>query len=174
MSNEAVCILLDEGLTEDAEELPDELTINTAVQLSFQRAMQMLACATSDLPEVCLRFAVDVDVQQLNEQWRGKNAVTDVLSFPMQEHPPFNVQEPLGDIILALPFVIQEARQRDLKPSAHIIHLIVHGVLHLCGFDHIDDPEAEQMQALEADILLQLGLHHPYPDNTQEADSTHV
>lgn len=115
-----------------------------------------------DFPEICIRFADDQSVQELNRSWRNKDSVTDVLSFPMQDEPPFQQDEPLGDIILALPFVLEEAKRLELNPTHHMLHLIIHGTLHLLGFDHIADDDAATMQRLEVAIMRQLGLHHPY------------
>jgi probable rRNA maturation factor len=115
-------------------------------------------------PHICVRFAHDDDVKSLNAKWRNKDSVTDVLSFPMQEKPPYHNEEPLGDMILAMPFVEQEALRLNLDVSAHIIHLIIHSTLHLLGYDHITQHDASVMQALECDIMQTLHLHHPYPD----------
>ncbi len=150
----------------DADEEPFEAPqhIDAAVEA---------ACAVAEMvaikPELCIRFATDAAIRALNEQWRHKDAVTDVLSFPMQE-APFDLSEPLGDIALAVPFIRQEADRLGLSTDAHFLHLIIHATLHLLGFDHMDDAEAARMQALEAKAMQRLGLHHPYPsaDRTLE------
>ena len=137
------------------------------------RAAVVAACrvagmaATADAITLCIRLAGDEAVQALNSQWRGKDRVTDVLSFPMQE-PPIDLREPLGDIALAYPFVWQEAARLALTPAAHLVHLVVHATLHLLGYDHIDDAEALTMQRLEQQAMRQLGLHNPYPDLMRE------
>jgi len=115
-------------------------------------------------PSICIRFAANDIVQQLNAEWRNQDKVTDVLSFPMQEADDINSEESLGDMVLAVPFVLDEAMRLDVDQDAHIYHLIAHSTLHLLGYDHMNDEEAEQMQRLENTIMLKLGLHKPYPE----------
>jgi len=157
-------LLIDEGV--DEEPLPS----TTAVQQAVITACRAAGLDT-DTPDICIRFAPDTEVQELNAQWRGKDKVTDVLSFPQQEGPVFDPSQPLGDIILAVPFVIQEADRLGLPPIDHALHLVVHGTLHLLGHDHILDADADAMQQLERDVMRQLKLHDPYPD---EASTTNV
>jgi len=114
---------------------------------------------------VCIRFASNSSVQQLNALWRNKDAVTDVLSFPMQDAPDFLPQQPLGDIVLAVPLIDDAATSLALTVEDHAMHLIIHGMLHLLGYDHQDDAEACMMQSLECQCMQRLGLHNPYPDN---------
>jgi len=114
-------------------------------------------------PQICIRFAHNQNVQALNAQWRNQDKVTDVLSFPMQENH-YHDGEPLGDIVLAVPFIEQEALRLGLDVQAHALHLIIHSTLHLLGHDHIEQQDAAIMQTLECDIMQKLHLHHPYPD----------
>jgi len=147
-------ILVDEGI---ALPMTEEQVIQ-AVQAS---------CVTLKQEEklsLCVRFSSDEEVQSLNAQWRNMDKVTDVLSFPMQDEEELDIEESLGDIILAVPFVQQEAERLKLSLQNHITHLIVHGTLHLLGYDHINDAEAVEMQQLENQVMNQLGLHIPYPD----------
>jgi len=118
------------------------------------------------IPHLCIRFAPDEEIRQLNHQWRGLDKVTDVLSFPMQEADHIDITESLGDIALAVPFVQQEAKRLELEPDAHLCHLVVHSTLHLLGYDHIDDEQALEMQQLERLAMQQLQLHDPYPELT--------
>jgi len=143
----------------DADEEPFKppQQIETAVEIACS-----VAGFTATEPELCIRFSGDAEICALNHQWRNKDAVTDVLSFPMQD-APVDVSEFLGDIALAVPFVRQEADRLGLDLDAHILHLIIHATLHLLGFDHIDDADAARMQALEIQAMQQMGLHHPYP-----------
>jgi len=129
----------------------------------------LAACNTAGFsaqPELCVRFASDAAVRALNRQWRGLDTVTDVLSFPMQEGPDYDFNMPLGDIALAARFVYQQAGLLDLPVQDHALHLIIHAVLHLLGFDHISDAEATHMQKLEQAIMRHLGLHDPYPNHS--------
>jgi len=122
-------------------------------------------------PSLCIRFSDNGAVQQLNAEWRDKDKVTDVLSFPMQDRDDLDADESLGDMILAVPFVQAEAKRLDLSEEAHTTHLIVHGTLHLLGYDHIENQEAEVMQRLENKIMSQLGLHQPYPEWIDEVQA---
>jgi len=148
-------ILVDNDVDAD---LPSQACIESTVRLTYEKAVHQKAS-----PQVCIRFAHDGIIQTLNAQWRGKDKLTDVLSFPMQDGDTYTPEEPLGDIILAMPFVIDEAQRLGCEPHAHIQHLIIHGMLHLLGYDHIHDDEAYTMQALESEIMKELHLHQPYP-----------
>jgi probable rRNA maturation factor len=108
---------------------------------------------------VCL---VDEDTMTgLNSRYRGKDSSTNVLSFPA-ELPP-GVEHPLlGDIVLCAAVINREAREQHKSPEAHWSHMLVHGSLHLLGYDHVDPREAEAMEALETGILSGLGYACPY------------
>ncbi len=118
-----------------------------------------------------LLFTTDEEVHALNKQWRHKDKPTNVLSFPMLERddlldlskdgPP----EMLGDLALAYETCASEARDKNVSLSDHAAHLIVHGLLHLAGHDHVDsDAQAEAMEALEIAALAKLGIADPYGD----------
>jgi probable rRNA maturation factor len=119
---------------------------------------------------VCL--STNDEVQTLNAQWRKKNNPTNVLSFPMLEPDEIDASANtddgeilLGDIILAHGVCVAEADEKAISLADHVTHLIIHGTLHLLGYDHIDDAEAEQMEALEVKALASLGLGNPYSDH---------
>ena len=97
----------------------------------------------------------DAFIQSLNRDYRNKNAPTNVLSFP-QDLPM------LGDLVFALETLEKECKEQDKSFEAHLLHLTVHGTLHLLGHDHIDDGEAQIMEALEIEILDTLGVKNPY------------
>ena len=109
---------------------------------------------------------VDADEgQALNRHYRGKDYATNVLSFPAEvpEGLPKNVKFPLlGDLVICAPVVAREASEQGKTVTAHYAHLTVHGVLHLLGWDHEDDKEAEAMEQLEREILADLGIADPY------------
>ena len=111
-------------------------------------------------------LADDGMVRQLNATYRGKDAATNVLSFPFQAPPGGMPQDMpyLGDVVLAAETVLLEAAERGIAPTAHLQHLVVHGLLHLLGFDHDTDAEAERMEHLEAQILATLGIANPYAE----------
>jgi len=153
-------IMVDDDVDAD---LPNQPSIESAVCLTCKAATNNII-----IPHVCIRFAHDNVVQALNSQWRNKDKVTDVLSFPMQEGDIYAADEPLGDIILAMPFVLHEAQRLQHEAHAHILHLIIHGMLHLLGHDHIHDDDACIMQRLESQIMKELHLHPPYPDEISD------
>lgn len=111
--------------------------------------------------ELTVRIVDENEGVLLNEQWRGGKGATNVLSFPAADD--FNMlPELLGDIIICAPVVEREAYEQDKEPEAHWAHMIVHGTLHLLGYDHQDDEEAQMMEALEIDRLGKLGYANPY------------
>lgn len=118
--------------------------------------------------EVSLRFVDDETIRELNRDYRGKDSATNVLSFPMAE--PEELEDPkflgkeflLGDIVIAHETTRTEAQAQDKLLAAHVTHLIVHGTLHLLGYDHETDEEAEAMESLERSILASLGVPDPY------------
>ena len=114
--------------------------------------------------EIALLFTGDDAVAELNAQWRGKQGPTNVLSFPAPAGMPVPKGEPrpLGDIVLAHGVIAREAADQGKTLHDHTAHLIVHGVLHLLGFDHETGAEAEDMERLEARILKGLGVSDPY------------
>ncbi len=108
-----------------------------------------------------IRIVDDVESQMLNRDYRGKDRPTNVLSFPMEL--PEELDLPiLGDLVICAPVVAREAEQQDKSLQAHWAHMVIHGVLHLQGYDHIADDEAEEMEALEIRLLQQLGFANPY------------
>lgn len=111
--------------------------------------------------EVTVRIVDNEESQQLNHDYRGKDKPTNVLSFPFQCPP--GIELPLlGDLVICAPVVAAEATEQQKSLQAHWAHMVVHGSLHLLGFDHINDDDAEQMEAEEVTILQQLGFTNPY------------
>ncbi|MDX8407250.1 MAG: rRNA maturation RNase YbeY [Mariprofundaceae bacterium] len=157
-------VLIDEDV--DEHPLPSPASIRQAALAALTAAGFEIEAANQ--PELCIRFAADADIRALNRQWRNKDQVTDVLSFPLQEGPDFDISQGLGDIALAVPFILTEAGRMGLAAQDHCLHLIVHACLHLVGFDHIRDADAAVMQPLERQAMLRLGLHDPYPNSEEE------
>jgi probable rRNA maturation factor len=115
--------------------------------------------------EVSLVLTSDSEQRVLNRDWRGIDKSTNVLSFPQIE--PFGpVSGLLGDIILARETVAREAEEQGIAFTDHFTHLVVHGFLHLLGYDHMDDDEALAMEGLETQILASLGVADPYADDS--------
>lgn len=113
--------------------------------------------------EVSLVFSSDEQVREINAEWRGQDKPTNVLSFPAFPLSPGGKPGPmLGDIIVARETVEREAVDLDKSFTDHLTHLMVHGFLHLFGYDHMDSEEAERMESLETRILASLGLSDPY------------
>ncbi len=110
---------------------------------------------------VVIRLVDSDESRQLNRDYRGVDKPTNVLSFPY-EAPAEIADEFLGDMIICAPVVEQEARQQNKPLKAHWAHMVVHGMLHLQGYDHQGDEQAEQMERLEGEILATLGFPDPY------------
>lgn len=119
--------------------------------------------------EISIRLTDDDEVQTLNAQYRGKDKPTNVLSFPMVQPDLLeglsnsdDGEVLLGDIVLAAGVVAREAAERGISITDHATHLIVHGLLHLVGYDHEHDAEAEAMEEMERHALASLGIANPY------------
>lgn len=110
--------------------------------------------------EVALRLVDEEEGRELNRDYRGKDYATNVLTFPLAEEPHL-----MGDIILCAPVVLQEAKDQQKSIEAHFAHLTVHGVLHMHGYDHETEAEAELMEMLETEIVMKLGYPDPYKEN---------
>ena len=116
--------------------------------------------------ELSILFTSNAAMAELNRVWRGKAEATNVLSFPAAGGAPAGLPRSLGDIALAAGVVEAEAMAQAKPLANHTAHLIIHGVLHLLGFDHADDASAEAMERLETQAMARLGLPDPYGDAT--------
>ncbi|MDK1491684.1 rRNA maturation RNase YbeY [Sinorhizobium sp. 7-81] len=122
-----------------------------------------------DPPELSLVFTDDVSMQVINAEWRSQDKPTNVLSFPAFPVTPGKMPGPmLGDIVVAYETLKREAAELEKPFDAHLMHLLVHGFLHLFGYDHLEDNEAERMEGLETRILARLGLSDPYGDRSPD------
>lgn len=111
--------------------------------------------------DVVLRFVDEEESQYLNRTFRGKDRPTNVLSFAFESPPGIDLPY-LGDLVICAPVVECEARQQNKLLEAHYAHMVVHGVLHLLGYDHQDEAQAEIMEALEIELLGRLNYANPY------------
>jgi probable rRNA maturation factor len=111
--------------------------------------------------ELTVRIVDTEESHQLNHDYRGKDKPTNVLSFPF-EAPPGMELDLLGDLIICRQVVEKEAEEQNKPLLAHWAHMVVHGSLHLLGYDHIEDDEAEEMESLETEIMQTMGFEDPY------------
>jgi probable rRNA maturation factor len=116
----------------------------------------------SKIQALCIRIVGAAESRKLNLQWRGKDKPTNVLSFPAGSTHPSPATRVLGDLAICAPVVAREAREQGKTLSAHWAHMVVHGVLHLLGYDHVKNRDAEQMEAREIAILSHFGYQDPY------------
>ena len=148
-------VQVDLQIESTAQDLPElsqlELWVSKAIQ----------AQTKASAPELTVRIVDEEESQALNSEYRGKDKPTNVLSFPF-EAPEFVEIELLGDLIVCAPVVAKESQQQGKALEAHWAHMIIHGTLHLQGYDHIDEQEAEEMEGLEISILHDLGYTNPY------------
>ncbi|MEH6388199.1 rRNA maturation RNase YbeY [Pseudomonas profundi] len=111
--------------------------------------------------ELTIRLVDADESRELNHEYRGKDYATNVLSFPSDLPPELNIPL-LGDLVICVPVVLQEAAEQGKTAEAHWAHMVIHGCLHLLGYDHIEDTEAEEMETLERQLLGELGISDPY------------
>ena len=146
-----------------------EKAVDTAVRFA---AIPELADPAVPI-SVSIKLSDNAEVHALNKEWRDKDKPTNVLSFPMLDDEELDAllagtydapEIMLGDIISAYEICVAEAKEKDIPVAHHATHLVIHGMLHLLGHDHIEDDEAELMEALEVKALASMGLHNPYTD----------
>jgi probable rRNA maturation factor len=119
------------------------------------------ALQENDDAALTLRLVDEAESRELNSRFRGKDAPTNVLSFPAELPPGIDIPL-LGDIVICAPLVHEEAAAQNKPVQAHWAHLVIHGVLHLLGHDHQDEQEAREMETIEVDLLFSLGIPNPY------------
>lgn len=140
------------------EHIDPDAIANKALSTAILHVVNKL---TSDA-EVSVLFCDDATTQGLNKNWRGLDKPTNVLSFPTVEFPEPNGPHLLGDIIVSFETCKNEAEGLSLPMETHVVHLLVHGLLHLLGYDHVDDEGAGKMENLEVLILKEMGIANPY------------
>ncbi len=130
----------------------------------LETASSYLSDYSFENSEVSVVLSTSQNVHQLNLQYREKDKPTNILSFPINDNG--NTDGPLGDLVLAYEVVKEEAKNEDKSFQDHTTHLLLHGLLHLLGHDHIEDEEAETMEALEIKVLGAMGIKNPYAGAT--------
>ncbi|MFQ3210260.1 MAG: putative rRNA maturation factor [Colwellia sp.] len=140
---------------------PTELPTEEQFQLWVDSALAEVSNSLEEDFELTIRLVNSEESQQLNNQYRRKDKPTNVLSFPF-EVPDGIELNLLGDLIICIEVMKQEAQEQHKVLFEHWAHLVIHGCLHLVGFDHISDSEALEMESIEITILKQLGIKNPY------------
>lgn len=137
----------------ESSNLPDTKKIKQWVKCSLNNGVKQA--------EITIRVVDEEEGARLNEEWRGASGPTNVLSFPYNEDIK-NCDTIQGDIVLCSPVIIREAKQQNKSPEAHWAHMVIHGTLHLQGYDHLQENDANEMESLETDILKKLHFSDPY------------
>ncbi len=141
-------------------------TLEARAEEAVRAALAHSKAKVAGASELSIVLTDDAEQRELNRDWRGIDKSTNVLSFPQIE--PFGpVSGILGDIILARETLEREAAEMGVSLEDHFTHLVVHGFLHILGYDHMDDDEALVMESLETQILASLGVADPYAENEQ-------
>lgn len=127
----------------------------------FMRWVDVVLSMQKQTGSVVIRLVDEAESQQLNSQYRHKNAATNVLSFPFEA--PMQIEDDhLGDLVICVPVVNREAVEQGKPVNSHWAHMVIHGMLHLLGYDHINEEDAEVMEQQEISMLKQLDINNPY------------
>ncbi|QRY81251.1 rRNA maturation RNase YbeY [Pseudomonas sp. PDNC002] len=145
---------LDLQVASEAAGLPSEAEFRTWCELALRQRQND--------SELTIRLVDEPEGRELNKTWRHKDYATNVLSFPADVPDELLDIPLLGDLVICAPVVTREAAEQGKSAEAHWAHLVIHGCLHLLGYDHIDDVEAEEMESLERELLAELGHPDPY------------
>lgn len=161
MTSELMLVDVQNALSEQSEEPP-------AAELIAQWANLAYKSVAKTPTEVTIRLVDELEMSELNEAYRGKQGTTNVLSFPFESEFEIDVEmaeampDLLGDIVICHKVVQREALEQSKSEVHHYAHMVTHGVLHLCGYDHVEDGEAQEMEALEVKVLAQSLIQNPY------------
>jgi len=145
---------LDLQIASEAPDLPSEADFRSWCELALRQRQND--------SELTIRLVDEAEGRELNKTWRHKDYATNVLSFPADVPDELLDIPLLGDLVICAPVVTREAAEQGKSAQAHWAHLVIHGCLHLLGYDHIDDAEAEEMEGLERELLAELGHPDPY------------
>lgn len=139
--------------TEETANLPSEADFRIWVEKALENSDEEF--------EVTIRIVDEEESHALNNEYRGKDKPTNVLSFPF-ESPPGLELPLLGDLVICAQVVTKEAQEQNKELLHHWAHMTIHGILHLCGYDHINDDEADEMESIETELLASLSISDPY------------
>ena len=148
---------ISDSLIKQVNQYPSENSTSTWIN----KTLEHINSNSLENVEISIRIVDEQESSLYNKQYRQKDKPTNVLSFPA-EIPDYVENKLLGDLLICAPVVLQEAQDQNKKNEAHWAHLIIHGTLHLLGYDHIQETEAEKMESLEINILKELGFSNPY------------
>jgi len=154
----------------DVEIASDSATLPPVDEIARWLRRAVVAAGRDSDFEVSVRVVDEAEMQELNRDFRGQDKPTNVLSFPagdIRGLPP-DASTPLGDIVVCAAVVDSEAVQQGKSLGDHWAHMLVHGTLHLLGFDHVDAADAEIMEGLEMRILSDFGISNPYKESPRE------
>lgn len=144
-------------------QLVSQANIKLPSKAQMQKWLDYFLAQFVDQAELTVRIVDEAESQALNLMYRHIDKPTNVLSFPFES--PIEMETPLlGDLVICAPIVEQEAKAQHKTIEAHFLHLLLHGCLHLLGYDHIEEDEAVEMEALETEILAELGFKNPYDE----------
>jgi probable rRNA maturation factor len=167
LSEKPVSAILDLQLASDCSDIPTQQDIQLWLDtlLSYQQL---------DNKEITVRIVDDAEIHQLNQQYRDKDKATNVLSFPFEMpelvlpdgvHLDESMSNFLGDIVICAQVVKQESKQQNKMIGHHWAHMLIHGTLHLLGYDHIEEQDAQEMEGIEIAILQKLAIDDPYQNH---------
>lgn len=156
-------ITVDLQVASTADNIPPSSLFTDWVSAVLDRSIQPNINIRNATPEaeLSIRIVDKAESQTLNRDYRQKDKPTNVLSFPA-DIPEWVDTPLLGDLVICAPIVAEEATEQQKTPDAHWAHMVIHGVLHLLGYDHIDDDEANEMESIETQLLAALGFPSPY------------
>ncbi len=156
MKTKIMSVELDVQYSESQAEAGEEPPTSDEFQLWVDHALRQAGDA-----QVSIRIVDEAESQSLNKRYRGKDYPTNVLSFPMDIPEALGIAM-LGDLVICAPVVEREARDQHKDTKSHWAHMVIHGMLHLQGYDHVEDEQAEEMERLEIQLMQQLGYTDPY------------
>ena len=160
------------NLVLDIQRAPENITCPSDEQFNLWAEIALATDAANNF-ELCLRIVEIAEIHALNLQYRNQDKPTNVLSFSADL--PADIDIPLlGDIVICAPIVEAEALDQEKNLSAHWAHMIIHGILHLLGYDHLDDDTANEMENLEIKLLSKLGFDSPYSTTISQYTSLNI